>query len=121
VVYEIATRSMLFGRFEVVIEGSYLAATAYGEPLDPTHHHPAVAVKGASYTALRGWLGNCGLRPGCLRRFAMDLGALERQGDFTWHLPWRDAMRVPGVRIKGMPDLLGGMEWTAKSPSRRAT
>ena len=65
VVYEIATRGMLFGRFEVVIEGSHLAATAYGEPLDPTRHQPAEEVKGATYTALRvaregaGWVAAC--------------------------------------------------------------
>lgn len=65
VVYEIATRAMLFGRFEVMIEGAHLIATAYGEPLDPARHHPAVEVKGATYTALRvaregdGWVAAC--------------------------------------------------------------
>ena len=53
VVYAIATRAMLFGRFEVQIEDSHLTATAYGEPIDPARHHPAVEIKGATYTALR--------------------------------------------------------------------
>jgi tRNA nucleotidyltransferase (CCA-adding enzyme) len=48
-----ATRRMLFGRFEVRIEGSRLSATAYGEPLDVARHEPSVEIKGATYTALR--------------------------------------------------------------------
>jgi tRNA nucleotidyltransferase (CCA-adding enzyme) len=53
IVYEMATRRMLFGRFEVRIEGSRLSATAYGEPLDVARHEPSVEIKGATYTALR--------------------------------------------------------------------
>ena len=52
-VFEMATRRMLFGRFDVRIEGNRLTATAWGEPLDRDRHHPAVEVKGATYTALR--------------------------------------------------------------------
>lgn len=52
-VYEMATRRMLFGRFEVAIDGQRLAARAYGEPLDIARHQPAVEVKGATYTGLR--------------------------------------------------------------------
>ena len=52
-VYEMATRRMLFSRFELVIEGGRLAAEAWGEPLEPRRHHPAVEVKGATYTTLR--------------------------------------------------------------------
>ena len=52
-VFEMATRQMLFGRFEVRIEGTRLQATAWGEPVDRDRHRPAVEVKGATYTALR--------------------------------------------------------------------
>ncbi len=51
-VFEMATRRMLFGRFEVRIEGARLYGKAWGEPLDPTRHEPTVEVKGATYTAL---------------------------------------------------------------------
>jgi SHS2 domain-containing protein len=51
-VYEMATRCMLFGRFEVTIEGNALAATAWGEPVNRARHQPAVEVKGATLTAL---------------------------------------------------------------------
>lgn len=54
VVYEMATRQMVFGEFEVTIEeGPRLKATLSGERVDPHRHHPAVEVKGATYTALR--------------------------------------------------------------------
>jgi protein archease len=52
-IYEMATRRMLFSRFSVRIEGTRLAAEARGEPLDATRHHPALEVKGATYTTLR--------------------------------------------------------------------
>jgi tRNA nucleotidyltransferase (CCA-adding enzyme) len=52
-VYEMATRRMLFGRFTVHIDGARLAATAWGEPIDVARHHPAAEVKGATYTELR--------------------------------------------------------------------
>jgi tRNA nucleotidyltransferase (CCA-adding enzyme) len=52
-VYEMATRRMLFSAFEVSIDGSRLQATAWGEPVDRIRHEPAVEVKGATYTALR--------------------------------------------------------------------
>jgi tRNA nucleotidyltransferase (CCA-adding enzyme) len=64
-VYEMATRRMLFSAFAVSIEGSKLNATAWGEPVDPVRHEPAVEVKGATYTALRvqqtdgHWLAQC--------------------------------------------------------------
>jgi tRNA nucleotidyltransferase (CCA-adding enzyme) len=51
-VYEMATRRMLFSAFVVEIDGSRLAATAWGEGVDLARHQPAVEVKGASYTAL---------------------------------------------------------------------
>jgi tRNA nucleotidyltransferase (CCA-adding enzyme) len=51
-VYEMATRGLLFGRFDVEIEGGRLRATAWGEPVQVEKHQPAVEVKGATYTAL---------------------------------------------------------------------
>jgi len=61
-VYEMATRRMLFSRFAVRLEGTRLTAEAWGEAVDAARHHPAVEVKGATYTTLRvaregdGWL-----------------------------------------------------------------
>lgn len=51
-VLEMATRRFVFGRFEVRLDGTTLSARAFGEPLDPARHQPAVEVKGATYTAL---------------------------------------------------------------------
>ena len=53
VVTEMAARRMLFGRFEVRIDGLRLAARAWGEPASVARHEPAVEVKGATCTALR--------------------------------------------------------------------
>lgn len=62
-IYEMATRNMLFSRFEVHLEGNRLSAQAWGELLETARHHPAVEVKGATYTELKvarqsdgGWL-----------------------------------------------------------------
>lgn len=52
VIYEMATRRMLFGRFAVTLDGTRLAAEARGETVDRARHRPAVEVKGATYTAL---------------------------------------------------------------------
>jgi tRNA nucleotidyltransferase (CCA-adding enzyme) len=52
-IYEMAVRHMLFGRFSVRIEGDRLRAQAWGEQADAARHEPAVEVKGATYTALR--------------------------------------------------------------------
>lgn len=64
--FETATRHMLFGRFVVRIQGDRLEARAFGEPIDPTRHEPAVEVKGATMTELAvrplpegGWLAQC--------------------------------------------------------------
>jgi tRNA nucleotidyltransferase (CCA-adding enzyme) len=51
-IYEMATRRMLFGRFDVRLADHALVATAWGEPVDVPRHRPAVEVKGATYTAL---------------------------------------------------------------------
>jgi SHS2 domain-containing protein len=52
IVYEIATRRMLFSQFQVTINDQQLNATIYGEPIDIPRHAPAVEVKGATLTAL---------------------------------------------------------------------
>ncbi|MCX7960072.1 MAG: archease [Burkholderiales bacterium] len=51
-IYEMATRRMLFSRFDVAIEGGRLSAKAWGEPVDAARHRPAVEPKGATYTTL---------------------------------------------------------------------
>ncbi len=53
IIYLMATRSMLFSRFSVQIEGSQLHASIQGEPLDRKRHQPTVEIKGATYTTLR--------------------------------------------------------------------
>jgi len=53
IVFEMATRHMLFSRFEVHISGQQLSARMWGEPMDMARHQPAVEVKGATYTTLR--------------------------------------------------------------------
>jgi len=61
-IYEMAVRRMLFGRFQVELNGTQLSAQASGEAVSVPRHHPAVEVKGATYTTLRvapvdgGWL-----------------------------------------------------------------
>jgi tRNA nucleotidyltransferase (CCA-adding enzyme) len=51
-IYEMATRRMLFGAWHVELEGHALAAEVSGEPVDRARHQPVVEVKGATYTAL---------------------------------------------------------------------
>jgi SHS2 domain-containing protein len=52
-IYEMVTRNMLFSRFEVHVEGGHLTAKVWGEALDVARHHPAVEIKGATYTSLK--------------------------------------------------------------------
>ena len=52
-VYEMATRRMLFRQFEVRVEGTELQASACGEAIDITRHRPATEIKGATYTQLQ--------------------------------------------------------------------
>jgi SHS2 domain-containing protein len=52
-VYEMATRRMLFSRFAVRFDGPLLSGQAWGERVDVARHHPAVEIKGATYTQLR--------------------------------------------------------------------
>jgi SHS2 domain-containing protein len=51
-IYEMATRRMLFGRFEVFIKDHRLSALVWGEKIDVARHRPAVEVKGATCTSL---------------------------------------------------------------------
>lgn len=53
IIFEMATRRMVFGQFDVHIEDHGLAAIAWGEPIDVGRHQPAVEPKGATMTALR--------------------------------------------------------------------
>lgn len=53
IIYEMATRRMLFGCFRVRITGARLDGEIVGEPIDVARHRPAVEVKGATYTELR--------------------------------------------------------------------
>lgn len=53
VVYEVATRGMLFGRFEVEISGHRLRARMWGEKIDVERHEPCVEIKGATCTEAR--------------------------------------------------------------------
>ena len=65
-IYQMATRRMLFARFEVRFDGFRLSGKAWGEPVDVGRHSPAVEVKGATYTQLKvacdetgAWLAQC--------------------------------------------------------------
>jgi SHS2 domain-containing protein len=65
-IFEMVTRNMLFSRFEVHLEDNRLNAKAWGEALVVARHHPAVEIKGATYTALKvakqsdgSWLAQC--------------------------------------------------------------
>jgi SHS2 domain-containing protein len=64
--YEMATRRMLFGKFEISIENGQLQAKAWGEKIDVKKHSPSVEVKAATYADLRveqnkegNWLVQC--------------------------------------------------------------
>lgn len=65
IIFEMATRHMLFSRFDVLLEQNHLTATIWGERVDIARHQPAVEIKGASYTALKvekmngHWLAQC--------------------------------------------------------------
>ena len=65
-IYEMATRKMLFARFEVRLTGCRLNAKAWGEKVDVARHEPAVEPKGACYTELKvkqdaagAWIAQC--------------------------------------------------------------
>lgn len=65
-VYEMATRHMLFSEFKVDIAGEQLHAEVGGEAVDIGRHEPRVEIKGATFTELRVtqdahglWLAQC--------------------------------------------------------------
>lgn len=65
-IFEMATRNLLFSRFEVALEGERLRATAWGEAVEVGRHRPAAEVKGASFCELKvarqadgRWLAQC--------------------------------------------------------------
>ncbi|HEU0062642.1 MAG TPA: archease [Hyphomicrobiaceae bacterium] len=53
IIYEMAVRHMLFGRFAVRISSNHLSGTLWGEPVDVGRHAPGCEPKGATYTALK--------------------------------------------------------------------
>jgi SHS2 domain-containing protein len=52
-VYEMAVRRMLFGRFAVKLGDHSLRGVASGERVEVGRHQPVVEIKGATYTALK--------------------------------------------------------------------
>lgn len=64
-IYEMATRKMLFSKFEVTIDNGRLEAAAYGEAIAIERHQPCVEIKGATYTELavyrkdQQWVAQC--------------------------------------------------------------
>lgn len=65
-IYEMAMRHLLFGRFAVSIDDHRLCGQAWGEPVDRARHMPAVEPKGATLTALKvemrddgAWIAQC--------------------------------------------------------------
>lgn len=52
-IYEMATRKLVFGECAVRIAGERLTASACGEPVARERHDPAVEVKGATFTELK--------------------------------------------------------------------
>ena len=66
IIFEMSSRKMLFGRFEVKINDTKLKGICWGEKADAVKHWPAVEVKGASYTELKvkqtedgKWIAQC--------------------------------------------------------------
>ncbi len=65
-VYEMATRNMLFGKYQVSVSHNSLLGQAWGEKIDFLKHEPVVEVKGATYTSLSvkhnddgAWIAQC--------------------------------------------------------------
>ena len=64
-IYEMATRKMLFSTFTVTIDKGILTAIAAGEAIDIERHQPSVEIKGATYTELavhqqgEQWVAQC--------------------------------------------------------------
>ena len=53
IIYEMAVRNMIFGRYKVTLSDTSLKGTMWGETVDQAKHAPACEPKGATYTALR--------------------------------------------------------------------
>ena len=53
IIYEMAARNMIFGRFKITLTNTGLHSTLWGETVDQAKHAPACEPKGATYTALR--------------------------------------------------------------------
>lgn len=65
-IFEMATRRMVFGSWHVELNGQKLQGQVKGEAVDRSRHQPVVEVKGATYTALSveqdsegSWHGQC--------------------------------------------------------------
>jgi len=65
-IYEMAKRRMVFGKWRVALDGNKLDALVEGEAVNRARHQPVVEVKGATYTALSverdgsgNWRGQC--------------------------------------------------------------
>jgi tRNA nucleotidyltransferase (CCA-adding enzyme) len=65
VLYEMDTRRMFLGRFEVTMQAGRLCARAWGESMDLERHQPRVEVKAATYAELKVqerdgvWIAQC--------------------------------------------------------------
>lgn len=66
VIFAMATRHMLFSRFEVKLEQHRVAGRAWGEAVDVKRHQPAVEVKAATFAELKvrqqsdgSWIAQC--------------------------------------------------------------
>ena len=66
IIFEMATRKMLFSRYEVSLQDDQLKGRAWGEEIDIARHQPTVEIKGATYTELKvaqetddNWLAQC--------------------------------------------------------------
>ena len=66
IVYEMATRGVLFSRFQVRLNDGRLQGRLWGQRVDVQQHEPAVEVKGATYTELQvkrredgAWVAQC--------------------------------------------------------------
>ena len=66
IIYEMATQHMLFGRFQVQVDGPKLCGKAWGQAYDSRKHQVVVEAKGATYTQLKvgrdesgRWIAQC--------------------------------------------------------------
>ena len=65
-VYVMAVKGLLFKRYQVIINNGKLSATAFGEAVNRQKYHPAVEIKGATFTDLHvyqqtdgAWVAQC--------------------------------------------------------------